>query len=86
MPGFSHPGSLNELFDASHNTALQTDLDTMGMYRGFCENILDDPFGELPGPLILLLNDPDMRPRSDIFAAYCIHSFVLDLSPYRSLF
>ena len=42
------------LLDSADLTALQPDLDAMGMGGGFCQDILDNTLGEFAGTLILL--------------------------------
>ena len=40
--------------DPPHKAIFQPNLDPVGMCGGFCQDIPDNAFGELPGPLVLL--------------------------------
>ena len=50
---------LHDFFDAANNTIFQHDFDAMRMSRRFCEDSLDDAFGQLSGALVLLFDNPD---------------------------
>jgi hypothetical protein len=63
----------NELFDAPYNAAFQTDLDPMGVRGGFCEDILDDPFRQFSGSLILLLHNHNACSRFDMGPDVSVH-------------
>ncbi len=53
---FQEAGSEN-FFDSAHDSVLQAYLDAMRMGSGFCQDSLNNTFGEPPGALILFLHD-----------------------------
>ena len=61
------------LLHPSDNSIVQHDLDAVGMVRRVREDSLDDSFGKLPGPLILLLNNAHTHAGLDIGSVLAGH-------------
>ncbi len=70
---------IQDLFDPADYTALQAHLDAMRMRGGSCKNILDDPFGQPAGALILFLDDPHMCSRFNIRSVIPIHAYTSEI-------
>jgi hypothetical protein len=71
---------LEDLLDPTDGTILQAHLDTVGMSRGFCENVQNCPFRQFAGTLILFLYNLHMCARFDIRAVVSIHAHILTVS------
>jgi|GEM_PF-5016974 len=61
------------IFHPADDAAGQADLDAMGMKGGLCENVLNHPFGQPAGALILLLNHLDPGSRFNVRTVCSIH-------------
>ena len=62
-----------DLFHPSHNPTFQHDFDAVGVVGRLRQNSLDNTFGQLACPLILLLNDADYHSRLDIGSVLAVH-------------
>lgn len=58
--------SLEDFLDPADDTVLKSHLDAVRMLAGFCENILDDAFGQSAQTLILFLDDLYMSPHFNL--------------------
>ena len=65
-------GSLESLH-SSYLPILQSDLYSMRMVGGPCQDVFDNPFGALSGALVLLQDDVDFNSRADILPISSIH-------------
>ena len=65
-PILSWCGVFLDVLDAPNLSIDQSYLDPMGMRSGVGQNILDDPTSQLSCSLVLLENDCDFDPRTDI--------------------
>jgi hypothetical protein len=65
----------------------QADLYSVGMHGGFCQDILHDAFGTLPGSLVLLQHNRNLQAGHNIGSFYSVSqlkSFVFNVKRGRS--
>lgn len=77
-------GRLSEYFlDSPNEPGFQSHLDPVRMRRGIGENILHDPLGAFPCPLVLLEDDSNPEPRVYIASDLSVHLCLLSMKPVR---
>jgi hypothetical protein len=71
--------SRHYFLDAPDLAAFQAHFNSVGVRRGFRQNVFHDPSGEFSGALVLLQHDQDRLSWFDIFAGSAVHTF---MSPF----
>ena len=64
---------MDYLFHAPDDSILQHYFDAVGMVRRLRKDSLDDTFGKLSRPLVLLLNHPHLHARFDVRSVLAVH-------------
>ena len=71
---------IQDFFDPADDAALQAHLDAVRVQARICEDVPDDAFGQPARTLILLLDDLDTGPHSDLCAIGSLHACTCRLS------